>query len=318
MKRILPVAMLLMVVSGFVLAEERRVIVPVNVSLFPFYGLSNAVTVVNNVQINVGVGYADELNGVAVGVVSIIGDEVRGTQAGVVNLAGGDVFGAQVGVVNLTMHDVFGPQVGVVNGSLEKVRGPQVGVVNLAAESSFQTGVVNAAVAASGVQVGVVNVAVRNTGAPIGLVSVVLEGGQTHAQSWIDETGLVNVGLIHGSRMTYNLYTAATDVARERVSLGLGLGAHFGEDRSWVNVEALAGRVSRTDALFESATSLFRARAYTGYRIGPLSLIGGVSFNYLMDLGDSDVELGPLHGYEFGFSTERHRFWPGAFVGVQL
>ncbi|MBU8912955.1 MAG: hypothetical protein KOO61_02960 [Spirochaetales bacterium] len=303
MKRILTVAMLLMIVSGFVLGEERRVIVPVNVSLFPFYGLGNAVTVVNNVQINVGVGYADELNGVALGVVSIIGDEVRGTQVGVVNLAGGEVFGAQVGVVN---------------GSLEGVRGPQVGVVNLAAESSFQTGVVNAAAAASGVQIGVVNVAVTNTGAPIGLVSVVLEGGQTHAQSWIDETGLVNVGLIHGSRSTYNLYTAGTDVARERVSLGLGLGAHFGEDRSWVNVEALAGSVSRTDALFESAAPLFRARVYTGYRIGPLSLIGGVSFNYLMDLGDSDVEVNPLHGYEFGFSTERHRFWPGAFVGVQL
>jgi len=318
MKRILPVAMLLMIVSGFVLGEEQRVVVPVSVSLFPFYGLSNSVTVVNNVQINVGVGYADELDGIALGVVSIIGGEVRGVQTGVVNLAGGDVFGAQVGVVNLTRRDVIGPQVGVVNGSLEEVRGPQVGVVNLAAESTSQTGVVNAAVDASGVQIGVVNVAVRNTGAPIGLVSVVLEGGQTHAQSWIDETGFVNVGLIHGSKSTYNLYTAATDVALERVSFGLGLGAHFGGNRSWANIEAVAGSVSRTDALFESATSLFRARAYTGHRFGPLTLIGGVSFNYLMDLGDSDVEVGPLHGYEFGFSTERHRFWPGAFVGIQL
>ena len=101
MKRILPVVMLLMVVSGFVLGEENRVIVPVNVSLFPAHGMNNPLTVVNNVQINVGVGYADELNGVALGVVSIIGDEVRGMQAGVVNLAGGDLIGAQAICVNI-------------------------------------------------------------------------------------------------------------------------------------------------------------------------------------------------------------------------
>jgi hypothetical protein len=333
MKRLLPVTVLLLLVSGLVFGQERRVVVPVNISLIPYYGLSRSVTVVNNLQINVGVGYADELNGLAVGVVSIIGDEMRGSQTGVVNLVGGDVYGAQIGVVNLTGREVLGPQVGVVNGalgvvrgpqvgvvngSLQAVYGPQVGVVNLAAGSTFQTGVVNASVAASGVQIGVVNVAVRNTGAPIGLVSVVLKGGQTHAQSWIDETGLVNVGLIHGSQSTYNLYFAAADVAVERVSFGLGLGAHFGGNRSWVNVEGLAGDVSRIDALFETAASLFRVRAYTGYQIGPLAVIGGISFNYLMDFTESGVGINPIHGYEFGFSTERHRFWPGAFVGVQI
>jgi hypothetical protein len=206
----------------------------------------------------------------------------------------------------------------VANGSLAQARGPQIGVVNFAAESAFQTGVVNASVDAEGVQLGVINVAVRNTGAPIGLVSVVLEGGQTHAQTWIDETGLVNIGFIHGSKTTYNLYTAAADDSLELASFGLGLGAHFGTERLWANVEAVAETLSRTDALFTSASSLFRVRAYTGYRIGPFSLIGGVSFNYLMDLSDSDVELDPLHGYEFGFSTEQHRFWPGVFLGLQL
>lgn len=318
MKKFWAVAALLIIAIGFVTAEERRVVVPVNVSFFPMYGFSSSVTVVNNLQINVGVGYADELNGVAMGVVSIIGEEVHGVQAGVVNLTGGRVAGAQVGVVNMARRDVFGAQVGVVNGSLDSVRGPQVGVVNLSKDSTSQTGVVNAAMNASGVQIGVVNVAARNDGAPIGLVSVVLDGGRTHAQSWIDETGLVNVGLIHGSQTTYNIYTAATDPTLERVSLGLGLGAHLGGRKSWARVEALGSSVNRVDDLFGSSVSLFRARLYTGYQFGPVALIAGASFNYLMDFSDDGAELSPLHGYEFGFSTENHRFWPGAFVGVQL
>ena len=318
MKRLLSAAILLMIAGGLAIGQERRVLIPVNVSLFPVFGLSDSVTVVNNVQINAGVGYSDELHGVAVGVVNIVGNEVRGAQTGVVNLVGGDVRGAQIGVVNLTRREVFGPQIGVVNGSLKAVHGPQVGVVNLAAESPFQTGVVNSAVDASGVQVGVVNVAVRNTGAPIGLVSVVLKGGQTHVQSWIDETGLVSVGLIHGSQTTYNIYTVATDAELEQVSLGMGLGVRFGGNRSWTNIEVTGASVSRTDALFQSASSVYRVRAYAGYKIGPVAVIGGVSFNYLMSPGRSGVQLGPLHGYEFDFSSDRHRFWPGAFVGIRL
>jgi hypothetical protein len=47
-------------------------------------------------------------------------------------------------------------------------------------------------------------------------------------------------------------------------------------------------------------------------------LIGGISFNYLMDFSGSASDLTPLHRYEFEFGSESHRFWPGAFVGVQL
>jgi hypothetical protein len=335
MKRVFAVLMLLIIAVTVVSADERRVVVPVNVSFFPIYGFSPSVTVVNNIQLNIVVGYADELNGAAVGVVSIIGHSVRGTQVNVVNLAGGPVSGAQIGVLNLSQREVNGTQIGVVNGSLGEIRGPQVGVVNTslsevhgpqvgvvntAKQSGSQIGVVNASVNASGVQLGVVNVAVRNTGAPVGVVSVVLHGGQTHVESWIDETGLVSVGLIHGSSRTYNIYTAATDATLEKVALGLGLGVHFGGERSWTRVETIGSSINPAGSVFGSGPglTLFCTRAYAGYEFGPVALIAGVSFNYLMDLTDAEVELAPLHGYEFPFSTDRHRFWPGAFVGIQL
>jgi hypothetical protein len=342
--------MLLVIVVAAASAEDRRVVVPVNVSFVPFYGLSPSVTVVNNVQLNIGVGYADELDGVAVGVVSIIGDSVNGAQLNVVNLAGGSVTGAQIGVVNLTAGSVSGPQVGVVNGTMGDVRGPQIGVVNtslggvqgpqigvvntslagvhgpqtgvvnVSRQSVLQTGVVNATVDASGVQLGVVNVAVRNTGAPIGVVSIVLHGGQTHVQSWVDETGLVSVGLVHGSQRTYNIYTVSTDVALENIALGLGLGAHFAGEHSFTRVEVMGSSFHEAGALFGPTTGAarFGLRGYVGYQVGPVAVIGGVSFNYLMDLSEDGLDLDPLHGYEFDFSTDRHRFWPGAFIGVQL
>jgi len=335
MKKVVAALMLLVIVVAAVSAEDRRVVVPVNVSFFPFYGLSPSVTVVNNVQLNIGVGYADELDGVAIGVVSVIGDSVNGTQVNVVNLAGGSVTGAQIGVVNLTagsvsgaqvgvvngtIGDVRGPQVGVVNTSLSGVQGPQIGVVNVSRQSPLQTGVVNATVDASGVQLGVVNVAVRNSGAPIGIVSVVLEGGQTHVESWVDETGLVSVGLVHGSQRTYNIYTVSSDVTLENVALGLGLGAHFAGEHSWSRVEVLGSTFYEAGGIFRSSSGAtrFSARGYVGYQVGPVALIGGVSFNYLMDFSEDGLDLAPLHGFEFDFSIDRHRFWPGAFIGVQL
>ena len=354
MKKVVAALLLLVIAvaaaSGQDRGEERRVVVPVNVSFFPFYGFSPSVTVINNLQLNIGIGYADELDGAAVGVVSVVGSSVRGAQVnvvnlaggpvsggqigvvngslrevngaqvGVVNLTGGSVSGTQVGVVNATLEEIRGPQVGVVNASLGAVRGPQVGVVNAARQTSLQTGVVNASMDASGVQLGVVNVAARNSGAPIGVVSIVLQGGQTHVESWVDETGLVSVGLIHGSLRTYNIYTVATDVKLETVALGLGLGVHFDGERSWTRIEAIGSSIHHAGDIFGSGPGLerFCARAYVGYRLGPVALVGGVSFNYVMDLANAGIEIAPLHGYEFPFSTDRHRFWPGVFVGVQI
>ena len=163
-----------------------------------------------------------------------------------------------------------------------------------------------------------VNIAEENDGIPIGVVSVVLKNGQTHAQSWYDEMGLMNLALIHGTKTVYNIYTVGTDSQFKDVTAGLGMGVHIPLDKVFLNVEGIYSLVSPRDAIAVEYESLIRARVYLGYDFSFFSLIGGVSFNYLDTANATSFTLAPLHGYEFGFSSKEHRFWPGVFVGVQF
>ena len=312
-KRGLPLVLLLaVVVSTTVIAEDSYVVVPVNLSLVPVisFGQPDGYKTVNNVQLNVVAGYADVLRGAALGVVSIIGEDAVGVQAGVANWVSRDLTGVQAGVVNT----VFGT-----------ADGAQAGVLNYAKSTSFaQAGVVNISKSARGVQLGVVNIAEENEGIPIGLVSVVLKNGQTHAQSWYDEMGLMNLALIHGTKTVYNIYTVGVDSQFENLTAGLGMGVHIPLDKVFLNVEGIYSLVAPRDAIgvewenLLKCESLFRARVYLGYDFSFFSLIGGVSFNYLSNTNATSITLEPFHGYEFGFSSKERRFWPGVFVGVQF
>lgn len=137
-----------------------------------------------------------------------------------------------------------------------------------------------------------------------------------HAQVWYDEMGLINLALIHGTKTVYNIYTAAVDSSFEDVAAGLGLGVHIPLQQLFLNIEGIGSGVSTLGNLADQGF-LARARIYLGYNFAFLSLIGGVTFNYLSGIGDTDVSLEPFHTYEFGFSSDKHRFWPGLFLGVQ-
>jgi hypothetical protein len=303
---LLLVLLFAVVVSTTVIAEDSYVVVPVNLSLVPVISLGQPAgyKTVNNVQLNIVAGYADVLRGAALGVVSIIGEDAVGVQAGVANWVSRDLTGVQAGVVNT----VFGT-----------ADGPQAGVLNYAKSTSFaQAGVVNISKSARGVQLGVVNVAEENEGIPIGLVSVVLRNGQTHVQSWYDEMGLMNLALIHGTKTVYNIYTVGVDSQFKDLTAGLGMGVHIPMDKVFLNAEGIFSLVSPRDAIAVQWESLLRARVYLGYDFSFFSLIAGVSFNYLSNTNATSITLGPFHGYEFGFSSKEHRFWPGVFVGVQL
>ncbi len=296
--------LLAVILSTSVFAEEEYAVVPINVSLIPAVSIKGPARykTINYVQLNVVAGYADMLKGIALGVVNIIGE---------------DVYGVQAGVANWVSRDLTGLQAGVVNVVLGEASGLQAGVVNYATNPRFaQAGVVNVTGTARGIQLGVVNVAVENEGIPIGLVSVVLKGGQTHAQAWYDEMGLINLALIHGTKTVYNIYTVAVDSRFEDVAVGLGLGVHIPLQQLFLNIEAIGSGVSTVDNLSERGF-LARARIYLGYNLKFLSLIGGVTFNYLTDVNSTDISLEPFHTYEFGFSSAKHRFWPGLFIGVQ-
>jgi len=300
------VLLLAVVVSAMVIAEDRPVVVPVNLSLVPVISIGQPVgyKTVNNVQLNVGAGYADVLRGAALGVVSIIGEDAVGVQAGVTNWVWRDLTGVQAGVVNT----VFGT-----------ADGAQAGVINYARSASFaQAGVVNISKSAKGVQLGVVNFSEENEGIPIGLVNVVLRNGQTHAQSWYDETGLMNLALIHGTKTFYNIYTVGVDSQFKDLAAGLGMGVHIPLDKVFLNAEGIFSLVSPRDAIATEVESLVRARLYLGYNFSFFSLIGGVSFNYMSNTNADSITLQPFHGYEFGFSSNESRFWPGVFVGLQF
>jgi len=128
--------------------------------------------------------------------------------------------------------------------------------------------------------------------------------------------GLINLALIHGTKTVYNIYTAAVDSSFEDVAAGLGLGVHIPLQQLFLNIEGIGSGVSTLGNLADQGF-LARARIYLGYNFAFLSLIGGVTFNYLSGIGDTDVSLEPFHTYEFGFSSDKHRFWPGLFLGVQ-
>jgi hypothetical protein len=318
-KSLLLSVLLVVILSSPVFAEEEYAVVPFNVSLIPAVSIKGPAgyKTINYVQLNVVAGYADMLKGAALGVVSIIGEDVYGVQAGVANWVNRDLVGVQASVANWVGQDLTGLQAGVVNVVLGEASGLQAGVVNYATSAHYaQAGVVNVAGTARGVQLGVVNVAVENEGIPIGLVSIVLKEGQTHAQAWYDEMGLINLALIHGTKTVYNIYTVAVDSRFEDVAAGLGLGVHIPLQQLFLNVEVIGSGVSTVDNLSDQGF-LARARIYLGYDFKFLSLIGGVSFNYLSGISDTDVSLEPFHTYEFGFSSDKHRFWPGLFLGVQ-
>ena len=64
---------------------------------------------------------------------------------------------------------------------------------------------------------------------------------------------------------------------------------------------------------------LFRARAYLGYKFSSFAPIGGVSFDYLSNRNATSIALDPVHGYEFGFSSERSPILaPGCLSGTVL
>ncbi len=293
-------------VSATTIAEDSYVVVPVNLSLFPTLSLGRPAgqDTVNILQLNIVAGYSDLLKGAALGVVSIIGEDAVGLQAGVANWVGRDLTGIQAGVVNA----VFGTAGGV-----------QAGVVNYAKSTSLvQAGVVNASKHARGVQLGVINIAEENEGLPIGLVTFVRKNGQTHAQAWYDELGLMNIALIHGTRTFYNIYTAGVDSQLKDLTVGLGLGVHIPVGKVFFNAEGILGAVSPMDAIAIEYENLFRARAYLGYNFSAFALVGGVSFNYMSNRNATSIDLAPVHGYEFGFSSDERRFWPGVFVGIQF
>lgn len=327
---------------------NNYVTIPFSFSVIPFWGYGFKTIV--NVQMNIGAGYSDRLNGAAVGFVNIVGENAKGVDCSLVSITGGDFHGAQFSLVTVTGNDFQGVQGGLVNfvggnfsyaqaglvnlvgGNFDgfqaglvnagggRFKGGQAGLVNLN-RMDFkgpQVGLVNVADQIQGIQIGLVNIAGEMDGVSIGLVSVVAKNGQTHGQFWIDETGFVNAAFIHGSKTVYNIYTVGMDVNADLWTYGLGLGVHIPLDPFYVNIEGLSSSVSHIER-WDGMNTVHRLRVYIGFSLFEhLSFIAGASLNYYRNWNDNDgntVNINPFYNVSKSFSNN-DKLWPGLFAGV--
>jgi hypothetical protein len=307
--------------------DGEYILIPVSIMIVPSFSLPPAQRrrTVSVVALNLGVGYTDRLTGVGAGIVNLVGQDSTGAMAGVGNYVGGDLTGVQSGVVNISAGHMRGAQSGVTNLVFGRLEGVQSGVTNFAGSGTgAQFGLVNVAGNMRGLQAGLINISRELEGVPLGLINIVMRGGLTHGQVYYDELGGINAALLHGSRWVYNTYTLAVDQEQQWWSGGIGLGVHLSASpggRSYLNIEATTSALLREGGWDDSGQVLVhRARVYAGARIAKrAALFAGASFNYAaaIDGGEPDLPT-VLHGFEFPFSSARHRFWPGLFAGLEF
>jgi hypothetical protein len=326
---------------------QKYVIIPFCLSIFPL--TAAGIKTIDYVQINIGAGYCDILNGLSLGFVNIAGENARGAdfslvgitggnfmglQCSLVTYAGGDFRGVQFGLVNyvngdfsvfqsglinITGENFNGFQTGHVNVTCGSFSGFQAGLINFTAVSNkgFQAGLVNIDGNASGLQLGLVNLINEEEGTPIGLVSIVAENGQTHLLLSADETGFGNIALINGSKTVYNIYTAGMDQTLTLWTYGLGLGVHMPLEPFYINMEIIASSVSHIEK-WDGEDTLDKIRIYAGFTLfDHLSVIAGISLNYYRSWKGNSAFVQPFYCACRVFDNGGY-LWPGFFAGIMF
>ncbi len=153
---------------------------------------------------------------------------------------------------------------------------------------------------------------------PIGLVSIVKDGF-THGFSWYDESGFVNAGVRHGTKNIYNIYGVGLDTSYKYFKVTWGLGGHIDFKNLYMNID---GTISSIGLTTPSPTNfcgmLSSIRIAAGYPIYEhLSLIAGISFNYMANYGRQNT-INPITGYKFPMGNDKNQFWPGFFAGLEF
>ena len=341
--------------EGASVNESEYKHVPLKFSLFPVLDLERKTLV--NFSLNLFGDWSTRLEGASLGFgVSIVGEDVRGAQVGgISSIAGGDVSFAQLSwILNSAGGNVTGVQASscfnfaggrmkglqgsgclnyaggftglqcsVINISTADSTGMQLSTVNVATDktSGMQMGLVNYASDIRGMQLGLVNVSREMEGVPLGLISIVTNG-VTNFDMWGDEMGFVRMGLKHGTRNFYAIYTVGSRGDLGLLSAGLGWGVSIPFDRFQLGVDAIAYNIARTENYFSGDNLLHvQTRLYGGVKIaGRLSLIAGVSYNYATAPGDSDENISivkTVHGRDYKYD-DNNIHWPGFFVGVRM
>jgi hypothetical protein len=230
-----------------------------------------------------------------------------GVQFAPVNVAAGTVRGAQVGVVSVATGELVGAQFAMVNVAAH-VEGAQVGQINIADDVDLQVGLINYA---------------RTANASIGLLSIVRDQ-PVYFNVGATELGRVQLGVRHGSPIVQNSFEVElTPTAPELVTVGYGLGVHFG--RSW-----LAGELDLvTRAHFDAGRNdetLYRGtqqqlRATGVFRLlDRFAYFAGVSYNLLYAPNDRvDRTVGWSHEYDLPSDDDNRLIgWAGFHTGLRF
>lgn len=248
--------------------------------------------------------------GVEGGALSLFGGnlalgDVEGVQATQgVNWATGDVSGGQFASLNVA-RDVGGVQVGAVNVARD-VQGVQVGAWNFGRE-------------VAGVQVGALNVA-KTSDVSVGLLNINW-ARPLYVSSWMNELGVVSVGLQHGSRHFHNIFRVGYQpfLSPNLGVAGFGFGGHFplGEWPMYLDVDGLFNMVVWEGPVRTRAAPWGQIRLTAGVELFPrLALYGGTSVNVSGSYGEGTIR--PSEGLPSLGEQGGPYLWPGFFAGIRL
>lgn len=273
---------------------------------------------VDGVQVGGAIGVAGRVRGTQLGGAVAIAERVKGAQiGGAVAVTAGDA-SAQVGGAIAVAGGTVDTQIAGAIGVAGRVRGTQI------------SGAINVARRVDGVQVGVVNVAGGGDGVSIGLLNVV-KGGRTELEGTLDNRGLANLVLRHGSRRWHNVYgvgghadSALVDreVSDQDVWMyGLGMGPSWKRGDATLDVEAMTWHVVYGGDFTSDLDLLNQLRFVVGYPIGPATLVAGGAVNVYVtsDQTRDGVRALPKMTTPVVDDHEVHvQIWPTGFIGLRL
>jgi hypothetical protein len=245
------------------------------------------------VQLTAGVNVATSVQGVQLGSINVSAGPLAGLQLGLANVAVQRATGVQLSLLNILVGDMAGAQVGLVNVAAGNAKGLQLGLVNVADRSAFSLGLLN-----------------------------IIRNGRTHLDLWGLESGIVMLGLKHGSNYMHNIYGAGVRVGGEGVDIAvsLGLGGRIPiSKRFYADIDALGYSLHMAPSL-ELRTLMVQARAVLGVKLAPrFAVYGGPTYNVAYAPVPQNSELSPYGSIVLdGGSEDPVRGWLGGTLGIQV
>lgn len=251
--------------------------------------------------------------------------EVRGVSAALGLNLGHDLEGVQASLGgNLALGHVQGAQFGGANWANDEVEGVQIGFANKAGDvAGFQGGLVNVGREVDGVQIGLLNVAKRSE-VSLGLLNINW-ARPLYALGWMNETGMVSMGLRHGSEHVYQIVRMGYQPFEPQrvVAPGVGFGGHFplgalGSLSTYLETEALYNVALPVDTATHIPSHWGQLRLTFGMEFSRrVAAFAGVSANGIAAEREGRVLAPPteLPSVEVGHGGG---FWPGFYGGVRF